>query len=85
MNETEQPALARHTVRETGTQHGQIIQNGPVSVPWEGTGAGEQRGAEARKWGCPQLLLLPALPPLRLDRGAQPSLGAQGFGRVLAL
>lgn len=44
MNETEQPALARHTVREAGTQHGQIMQNWPVSVPWEGAGAGNREG-----------------------------------------
>lgn len=44
MNETEQPALARHTVRETGTQHGQIVQSRHVSVPWEGTGAGKREG-----------------------------------------
>ena len=53
--------------------------------PVGGNRSWEKRGAEARKWRCPQLLLLPALPPLRLDRGAQPLPGSRGVGSILGV
>ena len=77
MNETEQLALARHTVRETGTQHGQIMQNWPVSVPWEGTGSGNREGQRPESGDVPSFSSSD-LPPLRLDKDAQPLSGSRG-------